>query len=155
VEIGAVAIALVSLFFFIEFTPFLVASGQDNSIGVYKEKEFGNGNVTITKGQIVRAPYFNYSTFDPAILVVDMDFQSWQSVGTLKLAVNGKVFATVVATPEKPKLSLSVISVSGADWVDPTSIYDRVYGNAISFASEAIGGFEGTFNYQINIRGSR
>ena len=155
VEVTVVAIVLIIVMIFVEFTPYLVSSAQDESIGVYQGKEFRKGTATIAKGQSVRVDYFNYSTFDPAILVVNMEFQTWQSPGTLTIAVNGKVFASIVATPEKPKIDVNVISVSGADWVEPTSIYSPVFGNAISFTSEKGKGYEGNFSYQIVIRGSR
>lgn len=154
-EVAAVVVVLVIVMVFVELTPYLVSSAKDASIGVYKEREFERGNATITKGQTFRAAYFNYSTFDPAILVLNLDFQTWQSPGTLTIAVNGKVFASIVASPEKPKMNLNVISVSGADWVSTTSIYSPVFGNAISFTSDKGEGYEGTFSYQINVRGSR
>lgn len=154
-EIAVVAIAIAVLLVFVEMTPYLISAEQDNSVEVYGEREYGSGSSTIERGQTVRLPYFNYSTFDPAILVMDLDFQTWQSAGTLILAVNGKVFGSVIATPDEPHMSLKVISVSGADWVEPTSVYSTYFGNAISFASEKSGGYEGLFNYQISIRGSR
>jgi hypothetical protein len=154
VEVAVVAVVLIIVMIFVELTPYLVSS-TDESIGVYQGKEFRKGTATIAKGQSVRVEYFNYSTFDPAILVVNMEFQTWQSPGTLTIAVNGKVFASIVASPEKPKIDVNVISVSGADWVEPTSIYAPVFGNAISFTSEIGKGYEGDFSYQIVIRGSR
>ena len=153
VEVAVVAIVLIIVMIFVELTPYLVSSAQDESIGVYQGKEFRKGKATIA-GNPVRAEYFNYSTFDPAILVVNMEFQTWQSPGTLTIAVNGKVFASIVATPEKPKIDVNVISVSGADWVEPTSIFAPA-SDAISFTSEIGKGYEGNFSYQIVIRGSR
>ena len=155
VEVAAVIIVLIIVMIFVEITPYLASAQQDNSIGMYKEREFGKGSATILKGLFIRSAYFNYSTFDPAILVLKLEFQTWQSAGTLTLAVNGKVFASIVATPEKPKIEVNVISVSGADWVEPTSINSPVFDNSISFASESEKGYEGTFSYQIIIRGSR
>jgi hypothetical protein len=153
-EIAAIAVVLIVILVF-EMTPYLISTENDTSVEVYSGKEYGSGSATIERGQMVRAPYFNYSTFDPAILVIDMDFQTWKSPGTLVLAVNGRVFSSVVATPDETHIGLKVISVSGADWVEPFSIYSSVFGNAISFSSDKNDGYEGLFNYRITIRGSR
>jgi hypothetical protein len=82
VEVAVVALVLIIVMIFVELTPYLVSSA-DESIGVYQGKEFRKGTATIAKGQSVRVEYFNYSTFDPAILVVNIEFQTWQSTGTL------------------------------------------------------------------------
>jgi hypothetical protein len=121
---------------FVEVTPYFASSQQGSSIGVFEEREFLRGDATITKGAFVRTEYFNYSTFDPAILVLRLEFQTWQSAGTLILSINGRVIASIVATPEQPKIELNSVSLSGKDWVEPTSIYSPGFDNSISFASE-------------------
>ena len=155
VEVAAIAVVLMIILIFVEITPYFASSQQENSIGVYREREFVKGSATITKGVFVRSEYFNYSTFDPAILVLKLEFQTWQSSGILTIAINGKVIASIVATPEEPKIEVNVISLSGKDWVEPTSLDSPSFGNSISFASESEKGYEGTFSYQIIIRGSR
>ena len=153
-EIAAVAIVLVVIMVFVEVTPYLASSKPDSQIGVYNQKEFAKGNVTLAAGQTTSAQ-FNYSTYDPAILVVDLSFQSWQTPGLLSVYCNGRIIATINATQDYPQLRLNAISVSGWDWVKPPSPNSFTYGNEITFVSEPENGFEGAFSYQIDIRGSR
>jgi hypothetical protein len=150
----AVAILLVILFF-VEITPYLESSRQNASIGLYNQREYGKGNATIARGQIVRAAQFNYTTSDPAILILDLTFQNWKSTGNLTFAINGRVFSSILATPENSQMSLAVITVSGEDWVETTSLNSLVFGNEITFISSRENGYEGTFDYQISVRGSR
>jgi hypothetical protein len=45
--------------------------------------------------------------------------------------------------------------VSGLEWVQPKSIESFVFGNEITFSSVPVVGYEGSFSYEVNIRGSR
>jgi len=139
----------------VSLTPILKSSAQDSAIGLYNEREYGKGNVTLTAGETQRVAQFNYSTYDPAILVLDLAFRSWKSSGNLTMLINGRVFASVFASPESPTVSLRVISFSGTEWVRPPSPDSFVFGNEISFSSKPENGFAGTFEYEIRIRGSR
>jgi hypothetical protein len=154
VEIASAVIILVVILIMVEVTPYLASANQNNQIGMYNQKEFAKGEVTITKGQITGAQ-FNYSTYDPAILIVDLKFQSWQTPGHLSLYCNGIIIATINASPDNPNVRFSTISVSGWDWVKPPSINSYTYGNEITFISDPDSGYEGDFGYQISIRGSR
>ena len=147
--IAIVSIALV----FVEGIPNFVSSSQP-SIGVYNQREFAKGTVTLGAGETVSAQ-FNYSNFDPAILVIDLTFQNWQTPGALTVLCNGRNIATILASPNYPTTRLTTISVSGLDWVKPPSINSYTYGNEVTFQSEPQNGFEGTFSYHISIRGSR
>ncbi len=139
----------------VELTPYLDSSNQNASIGLYHSRDFGKGIITIERGERMRGVSFNYSTYDPAILSIDITTQTCQTPGTLNVACNGKIFAKVAITSENPRIILTAITFSGAEWVEPYYIYSRTIGNEISFTSEREEGFEGTFTYQINIRGSR
>jgi hypothetical protein len=154
VEIALFVVVLVVVLFFVEVTPYLASSKPDSQIGVYNEKQFAVGTVELTAGQTVSAQ-FNYSTYDPAILVVDLTFQNWQMPGALSIYCNGRVIATILATPNNPTVRLTTISVSGWDWVKPPSLNSFTYGNEVTFVSEPGNGYQGAFSYQIDIRGSR
>ena len=158
-EIVLVAVILIVVMVVIEGVPYLEASQQNPSVSMYQEREYDKGNVTLARGENARIR-FNYSTYDPSILVIELSFQSWQSPGNLTLLCNGKQFASFVATTEKPTISLSVISVSGQDWLRtysstaPSTLSNSTLDNEITFSSEPLSGYAGTFNYRIAVRGS-
>jgi hypothetical protein len=154
IEIASAVIVLTAILVIVEVSPYLSSSQANAQIGMYNERTYAKGLVTLALGQTSSAQ-FNYSTYDPAILVMDLAFQDWQIPGQLSLYCNGRLIATIRATPDNPNVRLSTISVSGWDWVKPPSINSFTYGNEVSFVSEPVDGFEGTFTYQIDIRGSR
>lgn len=154
VEIALAAVILVVILFVLEVTPYLASANQNSQIGMYNQREFARGAVTLSKGQIASAQ-FNYSTYDPAILIVDLAFQNWQTSGRLSLYCNGIIIATIHATQENPTVRFTTISVSGWDWVKPPSINSFTYGNEVTFVSDPENGYEGDFTYQISVRGSR
>jgi hypothetical protein len=153
IEITSIAIIIALVLVFVEVTPFLVSSQQE-SIGVYNEKEFAHGTLTLVQGQSASAQ-FNYSTYDPAILVIDLLFQDWQVQGFLSLYCNGRLIVTIHATPNNPIVHFTTISVSGWDWVKPPSLNTATYGNEVTFDSDPTNGYSGSFSYKIDIRGSR
>ncbi len=154
-EIVIVAVILIVVLIVIEGIPYLEGSQQTASVSMYQEREYARGNVILARGENA-SKRFTYSTYDPAILVIELSFQSWQSPGNLTLSCNGKQFASFVATSKKPTMSLSVISVSGQDWVRTYSATasNSTFDNEITFSSEALRGYEGTFSYRIAVRGS-
>jgi hypothetical protein len=154
IEIGVAVVVIVLVVFFFEVTPYLASSKQSDSVGIYHQKMFAQGVTTLALGQQASAQ-FNYSTYDPAILVMYLSFQSWQTPGDLSVNCNGRRIATVHASPDNPTIQLTTVSVSGWDWVKPPSLDAYTYGNEVTFVSEPLGGYEGTFSYQIEIRGSR
>jgi hypothetical protein len=158
-EIVSVVVVLVVVMVFVEITPYLASSKQGDQIGVFNQKQYAQKTVTLQTGQRASSQ-FNYSTYDPAILVVDLQFQDWQTPGILSLYCNGILIVTVEATPNNPSIQLTAITVSGFDLVKPPPVksaisFDFTYGNEISLVSPETNGYEGTFNYQISIRGSR
>jgi hypothetical protein len=154
VEIAALVIAVVVLMFSIEGSPFLAASKPDSSVDVYAQKEFATGTATLTKGQRATAS-FNYSTYDPVILVLELKFQSWETPGNFSIYCNTKRLTSVYASPETPQLSLKAVSLSGLDWVDSPTLISPNAINRIIFVSEAENGYAGTFSYELYVRGSR
>lgn len=157
-EVVLVAVIIVAAMVVIEGIPYLEASQQTASISMYQEKEYGRGSVTLAKGETARTG-FNYSTYDPAILVLEISFESWQSPGNLTFYCNYESFGSIMATPERSSISLTVISISGEDWVQTSSStvsspFPSEYGNEITFSSEPPNGYAGTFNYRLSIRGS-
>ena len=159
VEIAAVVVVIILVMVFVEVTPYLTSSKQSNQIGVFNQKEFTQNTVSLMAGQKTSCR-FNYSTFDPAILVVDLSFQSWQTPGYLSMYCNGIFVVTIEATQRNPDVQLTTITVSGYDLVKPhyqlSSLFNTyTYGNEITFASSKDNGYEGIFSYTISIRGSR
>ena len=152
-EVIAIIVIVSIVLVIVEGVPSFVSSSQA-SIGVYNQREYAKGVITLGTGEIASAQ-FNYSSFDPAILVIDLSFKNWQTTGSLTILCNGRNIATILASPDYPTTRLTTISVSGWDWVKPPSINSFTYGNEVTFQSEPKNGFEGTFNYQISIRGSR
>lgn len=154
IEITVIVVVIAIVLLVVEGTPYFVSSSSNSSIGVYNQKEFAKGTETLGAGQTASAQ-FNYSSFDPAILVIDLTFQNWQNPGRLSMYCNGRNIATIFATPDNPTVRLTMISTSGWDWVKPPSINSYTYGNEVSFVSETENGYAGTFSYQIDIRGSK
>jgi hypothetical protein len=154
VEVVVTVVVLVAVMFYIEVTPYLASSKPGSSIGMYNEQEFAKSVVTLTKGQTARAQ-FNYSSFDPAIVVIDLSFQSFQALGDLTVYCNGRRVTTLAVSSDNTEVRLNVITVSGADWVKAKSTSTYTYGNEIAFTSNSQTGYAGTFSYKIDIRGSR
>jgi hypothetical protein len=154
-EIIIVVIVLAVVMTFVGIIPYLTSSQQSRSIGVYSERVYDEGNVTLIRGKTMQSAIFNYTTFDPAILVLDLNFQTWQAQGNLTISVNSIDLATITPTPEKPQVSLNAVSFSGQDLVTPYAVYSILSSNQIDFSSKIGEGYAGTFSYRISIRGSR
>jgi hypothetical protein len=137
---------------FAEIVPFLRSSKQNTSIGLYQEREYARGNVTLAVGER-SSLRFTYLSYDPAILILDMVFLTWNSTGYLTLRCNNRIFASVFVHPENSHVSVTAVTVSGREWVKPPS---TMFGlNEVAFESELENGYAGTFSYKISIRGSR
>jgi len=158
-EIAVVVVVIVIVAVFVELTPYLASASQNGQIGVFNQRKYAEKTVTLVNGQIASSQ-FNYSTFDPSILVIDLKFQNWQKPGILSFYCNGILITTLKATPENQNVELTAIAFSGFDLVKPPPsklalAYVFSYGNEISIMSPENNGYEGTFNYKISIRGSR
>jgi hypothetical protein len=159
VEVAVVIVAIVLIAIFVGLTPYLTSSGQNGQIGVFNQREYVQETVTLQQGQRV-ASRFNYTTYDPAILVVNLKFQDWQKPGSLSMYCNGIFVTTFNATSSDPDIESTTVTFSGFDLVKPPPpklgmSFQFAYGNEISFSSPIENGYEGTFNYQISVRGSR
>ena len=152
VEITMLVVALLLVVAFVEIAPFLRPSRQAYSIGLYREREYARGNVTLASGQLWSVR-FTYTSYDPAILTLEVTFLTWESPGYLVFRCNNRIFATVLASPENHNLSFIVVTFSGREWVEPPSSMFGV--NEIGFESQVENGYEGMFSYKISIRGSR
>lgn len=136
----------------LELIPFLQPSKQNNSISLYSSVSYPENTVTLTNGGSVIAP-FSYSSYDPAIIVVKLSFQTCEKQGYLLVYCNYRNVASVFVEPEAPPVVLNLISFSGTDWVEPPS---AMFGmNELLFESESQNGYAGTLSYQITLRGSR
>ena len=101
VEIAIVIVVVIVVVAFVEIIPFLSTSNQNGQIGVYNQRVYAQKTVTLQSGQIASSR-FNYSTYDPAILVVDLKFQDWQKSGNFSIYCNGILIDTFYASPSDP-----------------------------------------------------
>ncbi len=154
IEIASIAVVLVAVLAFVEITPYLASASQNDSVEMYNERTFAEGTITLAMGESSGAQ-FNYSTYDPAILVIVLAFQTWNNSGYLSLYCNGRSIASFLASPQNPTVRLTTISVSGWEWVKPPSTNSYTYGNEVQFTSWSEDGYVGAFEYTISIRGSR
>lgn len=143
----------------VQISPYLSSSGRDDRIGVFSQREYAQNTVSILSGEKTSCRFY-YLPFDPAILVVDLTFHSWQAPGYLSLYCNGVLVVTIAANPGNPNVQLTTITVSGYELVEPQNqmsfqLDNFVYSNEISFLSAAENGYEGIFSYKISVRGSR
>jgi hypothetical protein len=153
-ELAIVIIVLIAVVVVVEVNPALAGSSQSAPIGVFNSKIYAADTVLIAKGESFSTS-FDYSSYEPAILVIDVHFSDIQSAGTLNLMCNGRYLGSVYGSPDNPQASLSAISVSGSEWIKPPSAYSSSFSNQIIFASDSDQGFAGTFNYQVTLKGSR
>jgi hypothetical protein len=152
VEAAGVALVLILLVILVDFTSYLGSSNQKDRISLYVEKEYAEGNITVVPGRIAFVR-FNYSSYEPAILVLELVFQSWESTGYLNIRCNNRAIGPIFASPENSTVRLNVVSTSGAEWVEPLS---SMFGlNEVTFESGLENGFIGILSYKIKLRGSR
>lgn len=152
VEAIIVVLVLVLLVTFFSGASYLGSSNQIDEISLYAEKEYAAGDISISRGEI-KYVWFEYSSYEPVILILELRFKSWNSNGYLHIRCNNKPVKPIFVSPEKPSVNLTVVSCSGAEWVEPLS---SMFGlNEVIFESEVENGFEGLFSYQIKLRASR
>ena len=151
-ETTVVASVLVLLVAIVNFTSYLGTSNSTHEVSLYIEKEYALGNLTIVPGEI-KYIWFNYSSYEPTILLLELSFKSWKTPGNLNVRCNNNPIKTIFATPENPNISLVVATTSGSEWVEPQS---SMFGlNEVIFESDLENGFEGQVSYQIRLRGAR
>jgi hypothetical protein len=146
--IGILACALA----FLLLTPNLGSSQLYGSMDAFTQRSDPIHYISIIKDQpgIVR---FNYTSYDPSIIVLDLYVDSIDHPGDFDVFCNYKHVAKVSMTPETEKVTLNLVSFSGLDWVEPmTSMFGL---NDLVFESSDPNGFIGTIAYQITFRGSR
>ena len=80
-----------------------------------------------------------FSVKPPSIIVLDIEFQTWESTGKMTFSGDSQEFATITATPETPTYTLNAIYCLGADWVMAISIYSQIIVNAIYFPARTEG----------------
>ena len=139
-EVVAVIVAIVLVTVFVGITPYLASSGQNGQIGVFNQRKYAQETVTLNQGQKTSSK-FNYTTYDPAILVVNLAFQDWIKPGNLSMYCNGMFVKSFDATPSNPKIESTTITFSGFDIVKPppsklSMSFQFSYGNEISFCHQ-------------------
>ena len=146
-----VGIALFSIIYFWS-APYLGSSDQYQSIPAYSQKSEPIRYLSLDKGSlaIVR---FNYTSYDPSIIVLDLSFDSIIQPGKFEIFCNYKLVTTVNVKPETPRVSLNLVSFSGLDWVEPMTAMFGI--NDLVFESNELDGYVGSLSYQITFRGSR
>jgi hypothetical protein len=153
IEISVIITVLIVTVIIIQVDPSLAGSKQAQLIGAYNQKVIGKDTITIAKGDAF-STQFGYSSFEPAVLVLDLTFTSCQSSGYLNLECNGRYIGTILVTPDNHHTIVSAISVTGAEWVKPPSLYSDTFTNQIIFSSDSSNGYAGTFDFQIRLKGS-
>ena len=135
----------------LELIPFLQPSKQNTSIGLYSSISYPENTVTLTSDDL-KIARFNYSSYDPAIIVLKLSFKTCEEQGYLLVYCNYRIVASIFVEPETPPVVLNLISVSGLDWVEPFAIFGM---NELLFETAQKNGYAGTLCYQITLRGSR
>ena len=139
----------------IEVNPTLSGSSQTAPIGAFNGKIYSTDTVAIGRGQSFSAA-FDYQSYEPAILVIDVQCSDIQNAGVLSIICNGRYVGSIQVSPDKPTGALSAISVCGSEWVKPPSAYSTVaFTNQVIVSSDYDTGFEGTVKYQISLKGSQ
>ena len=150
-EITVIILVLISILAFIEVTSYL-GSSQNAKIGLYNEREYAKGNVTVFPGETAIVQ-FTYLSYEPTILVLDLTFKSVDKPGYLVIRCNNRMLHPILANQENSSVSLNAVSVSGAEWVEPLS---AMFGfNEVTFETGLENGFEGVVDYRVNLRGTR
>jgi len=106
----------------------------------------------MTNGASITLP-FNYSSFDPAIIILELAIQTCETPGYLSIYCNYRNVASIFIDSQTQPITFNLISVAGIDWAEiPTAMFGR---NELLFESEAPNGYEGSLTYQITLKGSR
>ena len=151
-EVLFFAALLLTIMATLELIPFLQPSKHNTSIGLYNAISFPKNTIKLTSGEFVKIP-FQYSSYDPAIIILELSFQTCEEPGYLIIYCNYIRVTSIFVSPETPPLYLNLISFSGTDWVEPPS---AMFGlNELIFESEPKNGYAGNLTYQITLRGSR
>ena len=153
-ELAVVTVVLIVVVVLVEVNPSLAVSSQSTPIGAFKTKVYAADTVIITKGDAF-STQFDYSSYEPAILNIDVTATNIQTPGYLSFTCNGRYVGSVYVSPENIHASISAITLSGSEWIKPPSAYSNAFSNQIIFSSDSDQGFVGTFDYQINLKGSR
>ena len=152
-EIIIFIMVVVVALFIVELNPSLISSKKSESIPMYSEELVATQNMSLVSGQTQYAQ-FNYSTYEPVVLVLNVQFQNWQSSGYLTFTCNGRNAVTVFATPRNPQIKLEIVTFANSEWVKPPSKYADTFTNSVQFTSSSENGFEGYLICQIFLRGT-
>lgn len=154
-------VALVAGMYIILINPYLESSKQDKLLRLFDEQSFPEQTTAVEQGQMI-CGVFNYSGYEPPILVIDMTFQDCKTSGFITIYLNGRWVTSIYVTPENKRISPTAVSCAGMDWVEPresTAVYflsEPEDGfNVVYFISEPEDGYEGTFSYRFRLRGSQ
>lgn len=143
---------LISLVVILQLLPFLQPSKENTSIGLYNTKSYPKTPLTMASGSSITLPFY-YSSYDPAIIILELIFQTCEQPGYFRAYCNYRNIASIFVSPETPPVTINLISVSGSDWVEPpTAMLGR---NELLFESETTNGYAGNLTFQITLRGSR
>jgi hypothetical protein len=131
--------------------PSLQSSNQ-NSIPIYGQVIYPQNILTVEDGASIRRT-FNYSTYDPSIIVITLTPESCTRQGYLDIYCNYRLVSSTLLTLQNKSVTLNMFSTSGFDWVEKPSSMGGV--NELLFESAPKEGYTGTLAYQITLRGSR
>ena len=143
-------VILVAVVFSFQLIPGL--QPQQNQIGMYKQISYNENSLTIARDQWITKT-FNYTNFDPAIILLQVDLKECREIGYLNIYCNYRKIVSLYLMPQNGSATFCLFSCSGFDWIEPLSDMSGL--NDLLFESPIIGGFEGSFTYQLSFRGSR
>jgi hypothetical protein len=150
-EVLAFMAVLITVMISLEMIPSFQPSRNNTSIGLYNSVSFPKNTIILVSNGSVKTT-FKYSSYDPAIIVLGLSFQTTKP-GYLTVYCNYRKVASIYVTSETLPMSFNMVSFSGADWIEPLS---AMFGlNDLLFESEPKNGFVGDLTYQISLRGSR
>ncbi len=141
VSLGILAIS------FVNVNPILdVNNGAP--LGLFSERKYSEATITLARGGEA-VSLFRYNSYEPAILVLNIDYLSVEKSGYLEIYCNGKTAGKLLVAAGSGPAQLTLVTTAGVDWVKANSQ------NSVFFKSPLADGFEGQFSYEISLRGSR
>lgn len=152
IETISIVVIFVAIVTFIEIIPSLQPSEENDKIFPYNSVTILENTINLADKEFVKAP-FKYSTYDPAIVVLDITFINCDRQGYLTIYCNYRRIIRLFVDPYTLKQSIIMFSFSGSDWVEPPT---AMFGfNELLFESDSQNGFSGKISYQITFRGTR
>jgi hypothetical protein len=137
----------------IQADPYFRPSAQQARLGSVP-KEFSSGNITLSMGQAAVST-FDYSSYEPAILRVVVEYSTVQASGPVSVYLNGRYLGLLGAAEPGKSVGLTAITFAGVELVETPDYGATSAPNALAFVSDEPYGFEGEFTFHIYLIGSQ